>query len=86
MRKKWITAIFALLLSTFVTFAQPDIFVSTSSNTLEDGTIELIFTMEIEAGWYVYGATPVGGPTPATLIVDESDKYQLIGSLKNAQK
>lgn len=86
MRKKWITAIFALLLSTFVTFAQPDIFVSTSSNTLEDGTIELIFTMEIEAGWYVYGATPVGGPTPATLIVDESDKYQLIGSLKNGEE
>ncbi|MBR4975150.1 MAG: thioredoxin family protein [Bacteroidales bacterium] len=87
MRKKGIIAIILLLASSIMAFAQPNIEVFTESKTLPDGNVQLTFTMNIEAGWYVYGANTVkGGPMPASLDLEASKDYELVGALQNGEQ
>ena len=87
MRRKYFSTIVLLLASTIFALANPQINVSTQTTTLEDGNVQITFAMEIEPGWYVYGATPVkGGPMPATLELDESADFKVIGTLVNGEE
>jgi thiol:disulfide interchange protein DsbD len=46
-----------------------------------EGTVELIFTAEIEASWYIYSVQKTGGPQPTSVTFDRSTEYKLAGEL-----
>lgn len=62
--------------------AQEPAFLTHTVKNNPDGTVDLIFDISIENGWYVYGTVPVpNGPMPASVELAASPDYEPAGSL-----
>lgn len=67
--------------------AQGVISVDTKSSVLPDGKVELLFTVNMEPGWYMYSTVPVsGGPMATTFTADAADTFSLEGSLQDVEE
>ena len=80
---KRISAFLSLLCVAVMTFAQfhEPIQCETSWKKVSDGVAELRITAQIDAGWHMYSTELEGGPTAATLVVEEMTGAQLDGKL-----
>jgi thiol:disulfide interchange protein len=78
-----ITTIASLLLFANIAFAQNVATVNTSFNKLSDGNVELLFNIDINDGWYIYGVKEVEfGPLPTSFASEQSDSFEAIGTLE----
>lgn len=67
--------------------AQGVISVDTKSSVLPDGKVELLFTVNMEPGWYMYSTVPVsGGPMATSFTADAADTFSLEGSLQDVEE
>ena len=76
-------AMFSLLCVAMVTFAQmhDPIKCETAWDIVSDGVAELRISASIDAGWHVYSTELEGGPTAATLVVEQIEGARLDGKL-----
>ena len=69
----------------FSLFAQsPSISWTVGQRPATDGTIELTFTANIAAPWYIYGVRKMNGPLPTILSVENTADFALAGALEEA--
>ena len=67
--------------------AQGVISVDTKSSVLPDGKVELLFTVNLEPGWYMYSTVPVsGGPMATSFTADAAGTFSLDGTLQDAEE
>ena len=67
----------------FSLFAQsPSISWTVGQRPAADGTIELTFTANIAAPWYIYGVRKMNGPLPTILSVENTADFALAGALE----
>ncbi len=67
--------------------AQGVISVDTKSSVLPDGKVELLFTVNLEPGWYMYSTVPVsGGPMATSFTADAAGTFSLDGTLRDAEE
>ena len=52
-----------------------------------DGNVELLLTVSLEPGWYMYSTVPVsGGPMATSFTADESSAFTLSGGLQDVEE
>lgn len=85
MKMKSIVLVFLMSLFASGIYAQGVNSLKTSSNALPDGNIEVLFTMNVEDGWYIYSTEKVTGPMPTTFTAEASPDFELVGSLQDAE-
>ena len=74
-----LSLLLVLSLSVMAQMVDPVTWKSTS-NKLEDGSVEITFDASIEMRWHLYSQYfDEGGPVRTTFYYNESDKYELIG-------
>ena len=84
--RKFVTVLAAGLLS-LCAAAQGVISVDSKATVLNDGNVELIFTVNLEPQWYMYSTIPLkGGPMATALTAEESPDYSLSGSLEDVEE
>ncbi len=67
--------------------AQGVISVDSKASVLPDGNVELLLTVSLEPGWYMYSTVPVsGGPMATSFTADESAAFTLSGGLRDAEQ
>ena len=67
--------------------AQGVISVDSKASTLPDGNVELLFTLNLEPGWYMYSTVPVsGGPMATSFTADGSSAFTLSGGLQDVEE
>ena len=67
--------------------AQGVISVDSKASTLPDGNVELLFTLNLEPGWYMYSTVPVsGGPMATSFTADENTAFTLSGGLQDVEE
>ena len=67
--------------------AQGVISVDSKASVLPDGNVELLFTVNLEPGWYMYSTVPIsGGPMPTAFTADESVSFTVNGSLEDVEE
>jgi len=84
MRKNLILFL-SVFLSTISTYAQlqDPVKWTTRTEKVSDTEVNLIIDAKIEHGWHLYGIyCPDGGPVPLTVTFEKSDKYELVGKIK----
>lgn len=59
--------------------------VKTSADVLPDGNVEVLFTLKVEDGWYVYSTEKIPGPMPTSFHADASEDFELVGGLQDAE-
>lgn len=53
-----------------------------SSNTLDNGNVELLFTAKIDAGWHLYSQfIPENGPVPTSFAINKTSDFELVGKV-----
>ena len=74
-------------LITLCASAQGVISVDSKASVLPDGNVELLFTVSLEPGWYMYSTVPVsGGPMATSFTADESSAFTLSGGLQDVEE
>ena len=48
----------------------------------DDGSVDLIFTADIEAKWYIYSVQKTEGPQPTSVTLNGSVDYEPVGELQ----
>ena len=67
--------------------AQGVISVDSRASVLPDGNVELLLTVSLEPGWYMYSTVPVsGGPMATSFTADESAAFTLSGGLQDVEE
>ena len=67
--------------------AQGVISVDSKASVLPDGNVELLLTVSLEPGWYMYSTVPVsGGPMATSFTADESAAFTLSGGLQDVEE
>ena len=67
--------------------AQGVISVDSKASVLPDGNVELLLTVSLEPGWYMYSTVPVsGGPMATSFTADESSAFTLSGGLQDVEE
>ena len=67
--------------------AQGVISVDSRASVLPDGNVELLLTVSLEPGWYMYSTVPVsGGPMATSFTADESSAFTLSGGLQDVEE
>lgn len=67
--------------------AQGVISVDSKSTVLPDGKVELLFTVNMEPGWYMYSTVPVsGGPMATSFSADASEMFSMEGTLQDVEE
>ena len=67
--------------------AQGVISVDSKASTLPDGNVELLLTVSLEPGWYMYSTVPVsGGPMATSFTADENTAFTLSGGLQDVEE
>ncbi len=67
--------------------AQGVISVDSKASVLPDGNVELLLTVSLEPGWYMYSTVPVsGGPMATSFTADESSAFTLSGGLHDVEE
>lgn len=70
------------LLSSLLKAQSPSYF-SQSSVKNSDGTIDLVFKVDLDEGWYMYNTVKIpNGPAPTAIDLEESPDYELLGELR----
>ncbi len=58
-------------------------FITQSAKVQNDGTVDLVFNISLDPGWYMYSTRPIpNGPMPASVELTPSADYELVGDLK----
>ena len=74
------SSLFFFLLSCVFLFAQQSMTsLSVKQQESADGTVELMFTVTINSGWYMYSTNPGGGAIPLTADFESSSDFTLVG-------
>ena len=74
-------------LITLCASAQGVISVDSRASVLPDGNVELLLTVSLEPGWYMYSTVPVsGGPMATSFTADESSAFTLSGGLQDVEE
>ena len=67
--------------------AQGVISVDSKASVLPDGNVELLLTVSLEPGWYMYSTVPVsGGPMATSFTADENTAFTLSGGLQDVEE
>ena len=67
--------------------AQGVISVDSKASVLPDGSVELLLTVSLEPGWYMYSTVPVsGGPMATSFTADENTAFTLSGGLQDVEE
>ena len=67
--------------------AQGVISVDSKASVLPDGNVELLLTVSLEPGWYMYSTVPVsGGPMATSFTADGSSAFTLSGGLQDVEE
>ena len=84
--KRTVMAVFAGLIALCAS-AQGVISVDSKASVLPDGNVELLLTVSLEPGWYMYSTVPVsGGPMATSFTADESTAFTLSGGLQDVEE
>lgn len=83
MRKIILRLVFSLCFITFLIplSAQDIASLQTITKVIDDNTVELVFNLNIQRGWYIYGVNKVEGPMPTALEIEPSEQFELLGPL-----
>ena len=86
MRTTRLLAALAACAASVCSYAQGIISVDTKSNVLKDGNVEIMMTVNLDPGWYIYSSVPVhGGPMATSLNTEDSPEYSLNGTLSDVE-
>ena len=84
--KRTVMAVLAGLIA-LCSSAQGVISVDSKASVLPDGNVELLLTVSLEPGWYMYSTVPVsGGPMATSFTADESSAFTLSGGLQDVEE
>ncbi|HJB45048.1 MAG TPA: thioredoxin family protein [Candidatus Coprenecus merdipullorum] len=87
MRLKRITTAVISGLIALCASAQGVISVDSKASVLPDGNVELLLTVNLEPGWYMYSTVPVsGGPMATSFTADGSSAFTLSGGLQDVEE
>lgn len=87
MKQKYITFLLFFIISPLVLFAQGAASVKTSLQKLQDGNIEITFTVSPDLGWYVYSSEKIpGGPMATSFHPVDAPEFELVGKLKDVSE
>ena len=87
MRLKRITTAVISGLIALCASAQGVISVDSKASVLPDGNVELLLTVNLEPGWYMYSTLPVsGGPMATSFTADGSSAFTLSGGLQDVEE
>ena len=84
--KRTVIAVLAGLIALCAS-AQGVISVDSKASVLPDGSVELLLTVSLEPGWYMYSTVPVsGGPMATSFTADENTAFTLSGGLQDVEE